>query len=67
MMAILKEDNFMKMEFGIKMQVLPETDRLHWHCGFPQREGYRPGLGKFLPLVDKDFQILLTGLVVAEC
>ena len=56
MMAILKEDNFMRMEIGIKMHVLPETG---W------RERHRPGPGKFLPLLNKYFQILLTGFVVA--
>ena len=66
MMAILKEDNFMRMEVGIKMQVLPETGCLHWHCGVSQRTGPSAGPGKFLPLLDKYFQILLTGFVVAE-
>ena len=51
MMAILKEDN-MRMEIGIKMQVLPESCCLH-HCGVSEREGHRPGLRKFLSLLDK--------------
>ena len=53
------------MEIVIKMQVLPETGRLHWHCGVSQRTGPLAGPGKFL--LDKYFQILLTGFVVTEC
>ena len=68
MMAILKVEN-MRMEIGIKMQVLPETGCLHWHCGVShvsQRTGPSAGPGKFLPSLDKYFQILLTGFVVAD-
>ena len=64
MMAILKEDNFMRMEIEIKMEVLPETG---CNCGVSQWEGHHPGLGKLYPSMDKYFQILLTGFVVPEC